>query len=244
MFSIAELVEFIDNVIELRAECVEHNRKFSLLLLHVHQKSVERWNQVVLAISEKGCVHFAFSLQTSLLSGLCWVNILIIFIGLFLFFFVINGHAAILVDAKLFTGTFRKGQRFEHFFLLVLKFGARATRASELLDKFHASLLDSGVVGAVFKFLTLLGDIDVVHVTDNIAFIFSIRDIGEHGWILRLSESQLVMCQNPMRFSLCFIASLDLLLTELTPSTLANNATNIVNEAEAFSFILHKDSVV
>lgn len=140
MFSIAELVEFIDNVVELRAKCVEHNREFSLLLLHVHQKSVERWNQVVLAISEKGCIHFAFSLKTCLLRGLCWVNILIIFIGLFLFFFVINGHGTILVDAKLFSGTLRKGQRFEHFLLLVLEFGARATRSSKLLDKFQTGL--------------------------------------------------------------------------------------------------------
>ncbi len=94
----------------------------------------------------------------------------------------------------------------------------------------EGNLLDSGVIGAVFKFLTLLSDIDVVHVTDNIAFIFSIRDIGKHGWILRLSKSQLVMCQDPMRFSLRFIASLDLFLTELTPCTLANNATNLHNQ--------------
>ena len=140
MFSIAELVEFIDNVIQLRAKCVEHDRKFSLLLLHVHQKSVERGNQVVLAIREKRCIHFAFSLETSLLSYLCWVNIFIIFVGLFLFLFVvINGHGTILIDAKLFTSTLRKSQSFEHFFLLVLEFGARATWSSKLLDKFHAS---------------------------------------------------------------------------------------------------------
>ena len=52
MISGAEFVEFIDYIVKLVSECVEDDSELSLLFLHVHEKTEERWDQMILSSIE------------------------------------------------------------------------------------------------------------------------------------------------------------------------------------------------
>ena len=52
MLTSAELIELVDYVVHLVAKGVEYNGKLTLLLLHVHEKSPERGDQVILTLVE------------------------------------------------------------------------------------------------------------------------------------------------------------------------------------------------
>ena len=71
---------------------------------------------MIATFGKQSGVHLALCLQTSLLSCLSWIDVFLIFVGLFLLLvLVINRHAAILSDAKLLTSSLRQGESLEHF---------------------------------------------------------------------------------------------------------------------------------
>ena len=52
MISGAEFVEFIDYIVKLVSKCMENDSELSLLFLHVHEKTEERWDQMILSTIE------------------------------------------------------------------------------------------------------------------------------------------------------------------------------------------------
>ena len=52
MISGAEFVEFIDYIVKLVSKCMEDDSELSLLLLHVHEKTPEGWDQMILSSIE------------------------------------------------------------------------------------------------------------------------------------------------------------------------------------------------
>ena len=52
MISGAEFVEFIDYIVKLVSKCMEDDGELSLLFLHVHEKTPEGWDQMVLPTIE------------------------------------------------------------------------------------------------------------------------------------------------------------------------------------------------
>ena len=105
VFSSAEFVEFIDDVVQFSSERVEDACELSLLLLHVHQEAEEGGDQVVFATLKQRIVHLALGLNPGLLSHFGWVLVFILFVSCLSLFFIIFGrHAAIFADAELLTG--------------------------------------------------------------------------------------------------------------------------------------------
>ena len=52
MISGAEFVEFIDYIVKLVSKCMEDDSELSLLFLHVHEKTEERRDQMILSTIE------------------------------------------------------------------------------------------------------------------------------------------------------------------------------------------------
>lgn len=74
-----------------------------------------------------------------------------------------------------------------------------------------------------------MNDVNVVHIRHNIlhAVLLPLRSVSQQRRVLRLSKSELVMDQNPGRFIMHLVASLYLLLGELTPCAFAHDAANL-----------------
>ena len=150
MLSSAELIEFVDHIVKLRTKCVEHDGKFSLLLLHVHEKAEKGGDQVIPSIVKKFRIHSSFLFNTGLFSHFSWVNIFLFSSFRFLLFFLLLfGHCTVLSYAKLFSRAFWQSQSLEHLLKLVLEFSAWTSRSCKLRLELLARLFDSQVFRAI-----------------------------------------------------------------------------------------------
>ena len=136
MFTRAELVEFVDDIVHLVTVGVEDNGELSFILLHIHEQSPEGWDDIVFAFVEESCIHFALSLQSSLLSLFLRVDIFLLFSLLFLFLIFLGRHAAIFANAKLLACTLWQSELLQHLFELVLEFRSSTTWSGKLCHQF------------------------------------------------------------------------------------------------------------
>ena len=227
MLTSAELIEFIDNVVQFFSKRVENDSEFSLLFLHVHEKTEERWDKMILSSMEKSRVHLPFSFDTRLFLYFSWVDVFLFLVGFIYFFIFLFRHGAVFSDAKLLTGSFGQAQSFEHLLKLILKFGAWATWPSELLLEFGTCLFDYRVVCAIFKFRFWMHHVNVVLVSHDVVSCLALWQAGKHRWALRLRKTKLIVDQVPNSFTLRLVPCGHLLLTELTPGAVTDDTTDL-----------------
>jgi len=243
----AEVVELMDHVVEVLAESVKDDGELTLLLLHVHEEAEERWDQVELSLVVQFSVHFTLGADTSLLSGLGWVDILVFLFAItfLLFFIAVCRHRAILSDAKLLTCTFRQRQSLEHFLELVLKLSSGATWPSKLLDQSHPRLICSLVEASVLELLARIHRLNVFHVSDDVVRgIFALGDASSQGEALWLCPAQLVVGKSPLRLLLRLSTRLDILDHKLAPGALADDMAHVIDDTKTASVITNHRRVV
>ena len=140
MLSGAEFVEFINDIVKLVSKRMEDDSELSLLFLHVHEQTEERWDQMVLSTIEQNIVHLTFLLNASLFCDLGRVIVIFLFIHLLGFLIFFLWHAAIFTDAQLLSCTLGQAQGLKHFLELVLEFGSGTSRLRELSLQLASSL--------------------------------------------------------------------------------------------------------
>lgn len=62
-------------------------------------------------------------------------------------------------------------------------------------------LLDSWVISAILKLLSWVDCVNILLVSHDVFLVLSLRDVSQHGRVLRLGEGQLVMDKIPNLFT-------------------------------------------
>jgi len=244
----AKFVVLVYHVIHVLPEGVENHGKLSLHLFHVHQQAEERRNQVVLALVVQLISHFFLSFESELLFLFGWFHFVFrVFLVLITFLLsgILRGHSAVLGDTELLASALRQAGCFEHFFELVFELSAWPTGSSELSNQFLSRLLNGRVESAVLEFDGDVDRVEVVHIADDVfRGVLAFGDIGKHRGGLGLVPRELVVGEGPLRFSLRFIARLDLLARQFAPGALAYDLADVISDAESFLLVANDASVI